>query len=63
MKINSTRQASRAMSVAFKITSRMIGKSDKRRVEIRATAKRLIDEAENYMILERAKYSAGIETN
>ncbi len=62
MDINNTRQASKAMTVAFKITSKMVGKSDSRRAEILATAKKLIDTAENYMLLERMKYSAGIES-
>ncbi|MFT5702589.1 MAG: hypothetical protein ACI8ZB_005512 [Desulforhopalus sp.] len=62
MGINNTRQASKAMAVAFKITSKMVGKSDSRRVEILVTAKKLIDAAENYMLLERMKYSAGIES-
>lgn len=63
MDIKNTHHASKAMSVAFKITTKMIGKSDKRRAEIHTTAKRLIEEAENYMILERTKYTAGIESN
>ncbi len=54
VEIKSTRQASRAMSVAFKITTKMIGKSENRRAEIRATEKRLIRSAEDYMILEKA---------
>lgn len=62
MDINNTRQASKAMAVAFKITSQMVGKSDSRRVEILATAKKLINAEENYMLLEHMKYSAGIES-
>jgi len=62
MEITNTHQASRAMKVAFKITMKMIGKSDSRRAEIRATAKRLIEGAEDYMVLARAKYSAGVES-
>ena len=61
VEIKNTRQASRAITVAFRLTTKMIGKSDSRRAEIRTTAKRFIKEAENYMIFERVKYSAGIE--
>ena len=60
MEIKSARQATRAMTVAFKIATKMAGKSDSRRTEIKKTAKSLIEAAENYMILERVKHSPGI---
>ena len=63
MEIKSTRQASRAMTIAFKITTKMVGKSDHRRAEIRSTAKKLIDAAENYMTPERMKCAAKINQN
>ena len=48
------------MTIAFKITTRMIGKSNHRRAQISATAKRIIKAADDYMTLERMKYAAEI---
>ncbi len=62
MEIKSTRQASRAMHLAFRLSMKSIGKSDDRRSEIRATAKKLIGAAEDYMAIEKIKYLAEIET-
>lgn len=61
MKIQSTSEATRAMTVAFKLSMSAPGKSDKRRAEIRAKAKALISAAENYVEQETSKFS-NVET-
>lgn len=60
MKINTISEATRAMTVAFRLTNKMIGKSDRRRSEIKNTAKKLISESEDYMILRKVKNDPGI---
>lgn len=57
MEIKSIRQASRIMNIAFKISMKSIDKTDNRRAETRATAKHLIGAVENYMLLEKVKFS------
>lgn len=42
-------QALRAMTIAFKLSMSATGKSDKRRKEIRATAKKMIVTVESYV--------------
>jgi hypothetical protein len=56
MEIKSTSEATRLMTVAFKLSMHMLGKSDLRREQIYNTAKKLISAAENYINKQAAQY-------
>lgn len=56
VKIQSTSEATRTMTVAFKLSMSAPGKSDRRRAEIRTKAKALISAAENYVEQETSKF-------
>ena len=56
MRIKTTSKATRAMTLAFKLSMSAPGRSGARGAEMRATAKTLITAAENYVSSETAKF-------
>ena len=55
MKIKSTSEATRLMTVAFKLSMHMPGKSNLRRAQIKNTAKNLISAVEKYAVEKKTR--------